>query len=603
VAPQVAVKIQRPNILEQVALDMHLLRELSIPLKALFNLNTNVTGVIDDWGVGFVDELDYQKEARNAEVFMEAIEKTPLRDAVFAPPVVPAASSRRVLTTRWIDGEKLDQSSSADVAKLCSVAMNTYLTMMLECSILHCDPHPGNLKRTPDGRLCILDWGLVTSLPADLQADYIIHIAHLTSKDYAEVPDDLVKLGFVPRGKEKEMTEAGVVDVLTSVYTQFAGGGGAAKVDVSKVISELNGLSENYGNLFQLPPYFAYIARAFGVLEGIGLTCDPNYAIVGECLPYISRRLLTDSSTSTGEALDTFIFGAEKDKPDRVIDADRLEMLLSGFGKYEDSVQTPATLTSDAPAGRQASSGSSSSSKRFPVLTAARIEQAAVTLVDLLVADEPSLDPESLTPLQKLVLEETAKILGASARSTLSVLREASGKLPTGRSLLGSLFDPLGLLRNSALLSPDELDQKVLDAATKLVRLLQSVAVSGGNQHADADEDIDWMNMIDMTPDDARRLASSVARKLWDKRRGLTILGGHLTYIMLKQTASRLDAPSPSTSNVNARATSSDPFASRTGGSSASSGEREVVSVPESERLLRARKIVQQTQLSKVGAQ
>jgi hypothetical protein len=78
--------------------------------------------------------------------------------------------------------------------------MNTYLTMMLECGILHCDPHPGNLKRTPDGRLCILDWGLVTVLQPDLQLAYIEHIAHLTSKDYAKLPADLVKLGFVPAG-------------------------------------------------------------------------------------------------------------------------------------------------------------------------------------------------------------------------------------------------------------------------------------------------------------------------------------------------------------------------------------------------------------------
>ena len=103
---------------------------------------------------------------------MEAISKTPLKDAVFAPPVVRQYSSKRVLTTKWIDGEKLDSSSSSDVAALCSVAMNTYLTMMLECSILHCDPHPGNLKRTPDGRLCILDWGLVTVLQPDLQLSY-----------------------------------------------------------------------------------------------------------------------------------------------------------------------------------------------------------------------------------------------------------------------------------------------------------------------------------------------------------------------------------------------------------------------------------------------
>jgi predicted unusual protein kinase regulating ubiquinone biosynthesis (AarF/ABC1/UbiB family) len=50
-------------------------------------------------------------------------------------------------------------------------------------------------------------------------------------------------------------------------------------------------MTSSYGNLFQIPPYFAYILRSFTVLEGIGLASDPNYAIVQECYPTLAQRL------------------------------------------------------------------------------------------------------------------------------------------------------------------------------------------------------------------------------------------------------------------------------------------------------------------------
>ena len=249
---EVAVKVQRPQILDRVAIDMHILRSAAPLLKAVGGLQSDLVGLVDDWGTGFVNELDYRMEAENAQIFMRSISKSPLAGVVFAPPVVGEFSTGRVLVTEWVQGERLERSSSSDVAQLCAVAMNTYLTMMLDTGVLHCDPHPGNLLRTPEGKLCILDWGLVTTLNPDLQLSFIEHIAHLTSKDYEKVPSDLVKLGFVPPGKEALIQQSGVVSVIAEVYTEFAKGGGAAKVDVSGVVSKLQGLASTYGNLFQV---------------------------------------------------------------------------------------------------------------------------------------------------------------------------------------------------------------------------------------------------------------------------------------------------------------------------------------------------------------
>ena len=76
------------------------------------------------------------------------------------------------------------------------------------------------------------------------------------------------------------------------------------------LFDELRALSADAGaSIFQIPPYFAYIAKAFATLEGIGLSADPNYSILNETLPYISRRILTDPSPRTAGALETFVFG------------------------------------------------------------------------------------------------------------------------------------------------------------------------------------------------------------------------------------------------------------------------------------------------------
>lgn len=299
---------------------MHLLRSIAPFFKETFDLNTDLVGVIDQWGYGFVAEINYKQEANNAERFMETISNTPLRDIVFAPPIVKEYSSERVLTTLWIEGENLNVVKSDDIGTLCSVAMNSYLTMLLEGNLLHCDPHYGNLKRCKDGKLCILDWGLTTSIDSDLQITLIEHVAHLVSKDYAQIPADLVKLGFVPAGKEQVILDQGVVEVLADIYGRWAMGGGIAGIDINQVIKQLQGLVDQYGNIFQLPPYFAYVARAFAILEGIGLKSDPNYSILNECLPYISQRLLSDPNQKMGEALKTFMFGVQKDSEFRTID-------------------------------------------------------------------------------------------------------------------------------------------------------------------------------------------------------------------------------------------------------------------------------------------
>jgi hypothetical protein len=71
---------------------------------------------------------------------------------------------------------------------------------LLETGLLHADPHPGNLLRTADGKICILDFGLMTEVEPERRLALVEYIAHLSVQDWRGVAKDLVNLGFAPKG-------------------------------------------------------------------------------------------------------------------------------------------------------------------------------------------------------------------------------------------------------------------------------------------------------------------------------------------------------------------------------------------------------------------
>ena len=81
----VAIKVQRPDVINNVALDLHLLHQAAPLAKKVLKIQQDFVGLVNSWGTGFVNELDYSQEAANSEDFNAGIRKTSLRDVVFAP--------------------------------------------------------------------------------------------------------------------------------------------------------------------------------------------------------------------------------------------------------------------------------------------------------------------------------------------------------------------------------------------------------------------------------------------------------------------------------------------------------------------------------------
>ena len=524
-------------------------------------------------------ETDYQYEAANTDAFSAAMERRGL-GAVTAPKVVPELSSRRVLVTEWVDGTRLDLDASPDVPRLCGVAINAYLTMLLDTGVLHCDPHPGNLLRTTDGKLCILDWGMTLAVPPDLQYALLEFIAHLNVEDYESVPQDFVNMGFSPEGVDADrLKRSGITDGLSFAFRQLSAGGGPKKiaervevelkerygtelsgrelekkaqeefvsmaeaqlaaegVDVKGVTNVMEEMSRRNRELFALPPWVLYVARAFSTLEGIGLSIDEDYAIVQECYPYLARRLFTDRSPRAKTALRAMLGldGVVAPTASAGGTMDGLLPALPAAGGAMDGVVVP---TGAAAGGGLSPAKLVEMSEQFRTATAATADvdagagqaEAARELAKLLVAPEGS-------TLQDILVDESAKLGDATVRSALRAA------LIDGPSTLAA---PLGLAPPAALaqlLAPSKDDEAILARAAELRDL---VAPQG--LEALVRDGIDGA-----APPQPAAVAESVSSLLSDEAarddaiqsiEGLGVLTRRVGAEMLRRSATRFDAAS-----------------------------------------------------------
>jgi len=513
----VAVKVQRPGILAEIALDLHVLR-LATPFQtrlsnAINGLATDPADIevalqlVDEWGRGFVAETDYRLEAKNTIDFSMYMQKRGL-DAVCAPTVVTEMVRDRVLVTEWVEGTRLDRDASPDVPRLCGVAINAYLTMLLDTGVLHCDPHPGNLLRTTDGRLCILDWGMTLDVPQDLQYALLEFIAHINTENYGEIPQDFVNLGFAPEGVTAEKLEAsGITEGVAFAFRQLSAGGGPAKIgervqaefkerygaelsdrelekaaqaemvqrmeaqlesegiDVKGVSNVMEEMSRRNRELFQLPPYMLYVARAFSTLEGIGLGVDEDYSIVQECYPYLARRLFTDRAPRAKTALRAML-GLEGGPGGIVAPGDGVVVPTSPAAYGQAAPPAPAAApggTLNAAKLFEMSEGFSSYSDSTSAVEVDTAGQgaAAKEMANLLLSREGS-------TLQDILVEESTRLGDAAVRSALR--RALIDDMPLAAAAAAAGLSPPAALVQ--LLAPTAEDERVLGAARELGDLL-----------------------------------------------------------------------------------------------------------------------------------
>ncbi|MEH1885093.1 MULTISPECIES: ABC1 kinase family protein [unclassified Nostoc] len=301
---EVAVKVQRPDLRERIAIDLYILRKLAAWVqKKVKRVRSDLVGILDELGDRIFEEMDYIHEGENAERFFELYGH--IKD-IYVPKIYWEYTNRRVLTMEWINGIKLTQTEEIsaqgiDARYLIEVGVQCSLRQLLEHGFFHADPHPGNLLATPDGKLAYLDFGMMSEIKPPQRYGLIEAIVHVVNRDFEGLAKDYVKLDFL--SPETDLTP--IIPAFARVFAD-AQGASVADLNIKSITDELSALMYEYP--FRVPPYYALIIRSLVTLEGIAIFIDPNFKVLSEAYPYVSKRLLTDTAPQLRASLQDLLF-------------------------------------------------------------------------------------------------------------------------------------------------------------------------------------------------------------------------------------------------------------------------------------------------------
>jgi predicted unusual protein kinase regulating ubiquinone biosynthesis (AarF/ABC1/UbiB family) len=300
----VAVKVQRPDLQQKIALDLYIMRGLAAYAKKTFkNLRSDLVAILDEFGSRIFEEMDYIQEGKNAERFEQLYGNIP---DIYIPRIYWEYTRRRVLTMEWITGTKLTnleamQKQGINASYLIEVGVQCSLRQLLEHGFFHADPHPGNLLASPEGKLVYLDFGMMSEVKRQQRYGLIEAVVHLVNRDFEGLGQDYIKLEFLT--PDTDLTP--IIPAFAAVFND-ALSSTVAEMNFKSITDQLSALMYEFP--FRVPAYYALIIRSLVTLEGIAINIDPNFKVLSKAYPYVAKRLLTDQAPELRASLQDLLF-------------------------------------------------------------------------------------------------------------------------------------------------------------------------------------------------------------------------------------------------------------------------------------------------------
>ncbi|MGO0577137.1 ABC1 kinase family protein [Ornithinimicrobium panacihumi] len=316
---EVVVKVRRPGAVETVRTDLEILERLAHLAAAHSELarGYDLVGIVQEFATTLRAELDYLKEARNAERFATSLADDP---RVHVPRVFWETTTSRVLTLERVEGLKIDDlaalgAAGIDRRDLAARATGVLCTMVFEDGFFHADPHPGNFFVGAGGELAVIDFGMVGELGDEVRDQLVALFINLLRGDLDRTVRALLELV----GQPEDVDRRALADDLRPLVRRF-GGLSLADLALTELITEVLGLARRHR--LRLPQDLALLFKMLLMAEGLGRRLDPGFELGAVLAPYAER------------------LARERHSPEAV--AERLTQSVRGL--VEAGAQTPETM-------------------------------------------------------------------------------------------------------------------------------------------------------------------------------------------------------------------------------------------------------------------
>jgi ubiquinone biosynthesis protein len=280
----VVVKVLRPGVALQVDRDMRILTAIVRLLSRFSRVLTRyrAEAVVREIWVNLKRELDLREEARNAHRFSEAFR---MSAAITIPDPILELCTETVMVQEHTFGKRVNELPSAGKrADLAQNLIDAYVRMFFELGFFHGDPHPGNVLVRDDGKLALLDFGVVGSLDRPTRHSLAAFMLAFIEQDTEWVLDSWLALGMLSKGSDREKLRP-TVAALMSEYSRRP----INEWSVGEAFGRLVTATRGYN--FAVPLHLLVLARTLMLIEAMVRLLDPNFSLL-DSLSARSREVM-----------------------------------------------------------------------------------------------------------------------------------------------------------------------------------------------------------------------------------------------------------------------------------------------------------------------